>query len=755
MPYTWSATGLPPSLTLNPSTGNPSTGVISGTWAIAGSYPVTITVTDTPSAYYSGQTASTQSTVAATNPIVPLQITTTSPLPPATVGVPYGVSFSASGGTAPYTFSNNLQSGTLPAGLVYASGALGGTPTIPGQFTFTISVADSANGTASKSFLLVVAPATLTITTASLPNGQVGVVYSAQLAATGGVPVVSAAGVLSYTWQINGLPAGLGSSSSTGAISGTPTAPGSSSVSITVIDSAGTTASKSFTITVTAPPLTITGSLPNGQVGVPYSGQVAGAGGVPPLTLQITGLPAGLTPSSSGAVSGTPTAPGTSSVTVTVTDSATPTANKLTKSFSVTITPAALTIAGSLPSSGQVGKPYSAQFTATGGVPSFTWQLSGLPGVSVSNTGAVSGAPSQAGTFSSVTVTVTDSAVPPNTASQSFTVTVTAPLVITTTSLPGGVVGTAFSATLGATGGVQTYTWQIAGLPAGLTPSSAGVISGTPTAPGTSSVSVTVTDSAVPPNSATSTLPLTVVLPPAPPLTITGLSSTSSSLSQSTLQVGLGSIYPVAVTVNLTLTFTPNSGVDDPAVGFSIGSCTPLTQDAPVPSGCPLRTTSITVPAGQTAGATSVGVQTGSVAGVITITARLVAVGQDVTPTPAPSQTIQIPATAPVITSLTAASTSTGFTVTVVGYSNTRDVSQGVFVFTAASGANLQTGQVTVSLTSAFSAWFQSAAAAPFGGQFTLTQGFTVTGNQQAVSSVAVTLTNSVGTSASKTASVP
>ena len=149
------------------------------------------------------------------------------------------------------------------------------------------------------------------------------------------------------------------------------------------------------------------------------------------------------------------------------------------------------------------------------------------------------------------------------------------------------------------------------------------------------------------------------------------------------------------------------------------------------------------------------GVQTGSVAGVITITARLVAVGQDVTPTPAPSQTIQIPATAPVITSLTAASTSTGFTVTVVGYSNTRDVSQGVFVFTAASGANLQTGQVTVSLTSAFSAWFQSAAAAPFGGQFTLTQGFTVTGNQQAVSSVAVTLTNSVGTSASKTASVP
>ena len=107
------------------------------------------------------------------------------------------------------------------------------------------------------------------------------------------------------------------------------------------------------------------------------------------------------------------------------------------------------------------------------------------------------------------------------------------------------------------------------------------------------------------------------------------------------------------------------------------------------------------------------------------------------------------------ITSVTAASTSTGFTVTIVGYSNTRDVSQAVFTFTAASGANLQTGQVTVALSSAFSAWYQSAASAPYGSQFTLTQPFTVTGNQQAVTSVSVTLTNSVGTSAAATASVP
>ena len=130
---------------------------------------------------------------------------------------------------------------------------------------------------------------------------------------------------------------------------------------------------------------------------------------------------------------------------------------------------------------------------------------------------------------------------------------------------------------------------------------------------------------------------MTIGLPSAPPLTFTGLPSTGASASQSTLQVGLSTAYPVAVTVNLTLTFAPVTGADDPSVQFSTGG----------------RTASITVPAGQTAGATSVGVQSGTVAGTITITAQLVAAGQDVTPAPAPSPTIRIAATVPVITSVT------------------------------------------------------------------------------------------------------
>jgi hypothetical protein len=84
-----------------------------------------------------------------------------------------------------------------------------------------------------------------------------------------------------------------------------------------------------------------------------------------------------------------------------------------------------------------------------------------------------------------------------------------AALAVSTASLPGGTVGTAYSVTLAATGGTSPYTWSATGLPAGLI-QSGGVISGTPTAAGTSSVIVTVTDSEAPPVSASATLPLTV-----------------------------------------------------------------------------------------------------------------------------------------------------------------------------------------------------------------------------------------------------
>ena len=81
--------------------------------------------------------------------------------------------------------------------------------------------------------------------------------------------------------------------------------------------------------------------------------------------------------------------------------------------------------------------------------------------------------------------------------SASLTFTIVAPLSITTASLPGGNIGVAYSATLVAAGGTTPYTWSITAgtLPAGLTLNgSTGVISGTPTAAGSSSFTVQVTD---------------------------------------------------------------------------------------------------------------------------------------------------------------------------------------------------------------------------------------------------------------------
>jgi hypothetical protein len=226
-------------------------------------------------------------------------------------------------------------------------------------------------------------------------------------------------------------------------------------------------------------------------------------------------------------------------------------------------------------------------------------------------------------------------------------------------------------------------------------------------------------------------LSLVSTLPVPPAVSFTGFPATSNPGTQVSGTVGLAAPYPVDVTVELTLTFAPDSGADDPAVQFSTGG----------------RTARLTIPAGSTVSSTSIGLQAGTVAGTITITTRLVAAGQDITPSPVPTQTIRIAPTAPVITSVTATRSGAGFNVTVVGYTSTREVQQANFTFVAAPGSNLQTTTITVPVDTLFTQWFGSTAAAAFGGQFTFTQSFTITGNTAAVSSVSVTLVSRIGTS--------
>ena len=713
-PYNWSVTGLPNTIILNPVAGT-----ISGIWATAGTYSGVITVTDA-----SGQSASSQYSTTVTTPTTPLSIVT-STLPQGTVGQGYGATVFANGGSPPYNFS---FSGNAPPGLTFSggsNGSLSGTPTTAGTFSFNATVTDNNNASASKGFSVTIAPAPITVT-GSVSDATVGTSLNVKFGATGGVPP--------YTLSSSGsLPAGT--TFSNGVLSGTVTATGTFTFTVTATDSAGSSSSKSFTIHATAATLVITtANLGNGTVGSPYSGSVSATGGVLPYTWTASGMPSGLSISAVGAISGTPIAAGTYSVSVTVTDSA---GTKASQGYTVTIA-SGLTVTTASLGTATAGAPYSASLAAAGGVPPYTYSVSGLPdGLSASASGAISGTPATAGSYT-VGVTVTDSQGSKATASLALTV-VAPPLKITTTSLGNGTVGTAVSATLAATGGVPPYSWTATGLPAGVTISQGGALTGTPTAAGSYTVAATVTDNAG--TTASASLAWTIALPSVPSLTLTGLGSTGTSASQSTLSVSLGTSYPVDVTVTLTLTFSPASGGDDPAVRFSSG-------------GGDGRTVTITVPAGQTAGASTIGVQTGTVAGTITVTAQMKAAGQDVTPSPAPTITTKIAAAPPVITSVSGAVTTGGFTVTLVGYSNTRDMTQGTFTFTAASGVSLQTSTVTVPLSSLFSAWYGSSASAQYGSQFTFTQPFTVSGTGQAVTSVSVTLTNSAGTSQSASGTV-
>jgi hypothetical protein len=184
-------------------------------------------------------------------PATPLSVTTTS-LSPGQTAVAYSATLSATGGTAPYSWT--VKSGSLPAGLsLSTAGAISGTPTAAGASSFVGQVTDSMSGSASSGNLSVaISGGMLQITTTTAPTGTVGTAYNFQLAATGGVPP--------YTWAVasgSSLPAGL-SLSSAGVVSGTPTASGTFSPSIAVTDETTTTTASqnvNFTINPSGTPL--------------------------------------------------------------------------------------------------------------------------------------------------------------------------------------------------------------------------------------------------------------------------------------------------------------------------------------------------------------------------------------------------------------------------------------------------------------------------------------------------------------------
>ncbi|WP_375423216.1 fibronectin type III domain-containing protein [uncultured Friedmanniella sp.] len=232
---------------------------------------------------------------------------------------------------------------------------------------------------------------------------------------------------------------------------------------------------------------------PAGQVAVAYSQQLTVNGGTGPFTWTVLSgtLPAGLTlGGSSGMLSGTPTAAGSNSFTVRVTDASGQTATR-----DVTLVIAAQPSIAFSPAAGEVGVAYSQQPTLSGGTSPITWSISAgsLPGGLSLNTstGLVAGTPTASGTFS-VTVRVVDANNQVATRTASIVI---APLPTLTSTPPKQYQQAGFAVNFVATGGTSPFSYAVVSgsLPSGVSLSTAGVLSGQ-TNQGSYSFTVRATD---------------------------------------------------------------------------------------------------------------------------------------------------------------------------------------------------------------------------------------------------------------------
>lgn len=185
------------------------------------------------------------------------------------------------------------------------------------------------------SFELIITPPTITLSPATLPAGAVTQPYSQLISASGGT------GPYSFAVTSGALPGGLNLATD-GTLSGTPTTANTFTFTVMATATGGFTGAQSYTVTINpAPTITLApATLPPGVKSQPYSQTITATGGVGAYTFAVTGgaLPSGLTLSTAGLLSGTPTVSGNFSFTITATDTNSATGSQA-YTLSVTATP--------------------------------------------------------------------------------------------------------------------------------------------------------------------------------------------------------------------------------------------------------------------------------------------------------------------------------------------------------------------------------------------------------------------------------
>ncbi|HSS63072.1 MAG TPA: putative Ig domain-containing protein [Gammaproteobacteria bacterium] len=357
---------------------------------------------------------------------------TTARLPQGNVGTSYTLNLAASGGTPPYSWS--IVAGSLPQGLTLdpASGTLAGVPNVSVTQTLTVRVEDAARARHERLFSITVTPPPLLVDPPSLPEGRLGQPFTGSLSASGGAPP--------YQWSVSsGAPPPGISLASDGSLSGTPNDEGRFQFVARVADSAGEVATGTVTLSIFGPevPLTL-GVTDNNAYGHQFGsdGHTLGLdlvfnSTVRPLALHLTGFDIDAADEISVHLNGTH-----------IGDLSAGPNEAFNSGDSITLPQGSLIDGAN-------------RLRLLQKTPGFKW---GVTGILVS--------------------------------------TELTRVAVSTTSIPDMTEGAAVSEALQASGGVGPYVWSLSAgaLPPGLSLSTAGVISGTPTTQGAYAFTVQVTD---------------------------------------------------------------------------------------------------------------------------------------------------------------------------------------------------------------------------------------------------------------------
>lgn len=494
-----------------------SSGVITGKSSTLGNTTFTILATDV-----NGNVGERQYTITVEAVTITVLPTT---LPDPEINTPYSETFTASGGTSPYSFSVTTGATSIPTGLsVASSGSFTGTPTVLGTKTFTIKAVDANANEGTRQYTLEVVAVQIIISPTTLQNATINDSYTETFTATGG------SGTYTWTRTAGSFPTGM-SLATNGNFTGTPTVTGTFNFTIRATDSNTNFATQAYTLTVDAVTIFLDPTtLPDAIEDQSYTQAITASGGTGPYTFTIVSgaLPTGMTLSNSGTLTGTVANPTVATFTVRATDSRTNTGDQAytltVLSNTWTITLSAWSMGTPLPSAPPItvdeNNTITFTVTAPGTVPEdsscevrmtapqttnssdvdSTIQYVNLTGRTGSATFEIVGdATTEGSEYTTIALYYNNSLVATygrvniNDTSQTPAPTIT----ISPDTLATGIRGASYSELFSASGGTFPYIWSRASgsFPTGINlSSSTGELSGTPTVTGTFNFTIRATD---------------------------------------------------------------------------------------------------------------------------------------------------------------------------------------------------------------------------------------------------------------------